>query len=316
MTLRRRTHGNHRKRGSHSARHHLLELNVRTASLKRQHGEKARGWIWKIFTGMLLAAFLVTAVRIAAEKFFFRNSEYALHHLDAHMDGVMTQEELVALTGFEEGKNLFQLDLDQANRKISAVPEVRSVTLERLLPDTIKVKTERRVPIFLFAGSGDLEDSFVSGKSFLCDQEGVLIQPSRLDPEFLNLPVLRGVAPGTTLAGDRLENDRLAYAIKLQKALLEIPELDFKIRSIDVSKEYAAVVTDASHAEFTFGNDDLPGQVDRFRKLLAYYQNIGRTIKTANLMVTRNTPVTFVLTPETASAKIAPLSATKKSTHH
>jgi cell division septal protein FtsQ len=228
----------------------------------------------------------------------------------------MTQEELVALTGFEEGKNLFQLDLDQANRKISAVPEVRSVTLERLLPDTMKVKIERRVPIFLFAESGDHEESFVSGKSFLCDREGVLMQPSRLDAEFLNLPVLRGVSPGTTHAGGRLENDRLVYAMKLQQALLEIPELDLKIRSIDVSKEYAAVVTDASHAEFTFGNDDLPSQMDRLKKLLAYYQNIGRTIKTANLMVARNTPVTFVLTSETASARITPLSATKKSNHH
>ena len=306
MTTRRNSE-NRRKSGGSSSRHHLLELNVRTASLKRQRRHKAGGVLLKAGATVVVVSLLVVGLRLAAQKFFFQNTEYALHHLESHLDGVMTQEELVALTGFGDGKNLFELDLDQANRKITALPEVRAVTLERILPDTIKVKIDRRVPVFLFAGSGEADESFVSGKSFLCDRDGFLIQPSRLDPEFLNLPVLRGINPGTTLPGSRLENERLAFAIRLQQALSEIPEESFKIRSLDVSKEYAAVVTDSSNARYTFGNNDLPGQLERLRKLLAHCQESGRKIETANLMVTRNTPVTFILTPEHGSSKISPV---------
>ena len=310
----RRTTGNHRKGGG-SARHHLLELNVRTASQQRQRRRKAGGLLWKICTFLIVVILVAVGIYIGAEKFFFKNAEYSLHHLNAKLDGIMTQEALVELTGFTEGKNLFQLDLDQANRKLATLPEVRTVSLERLLPDTITVKLERRMPLFLFVGSGEAGESFVSGKSFLCDRDGILMQPARLDPEFLNLPLIRGLDLGNAQAGTHFDNDRLSYAIMLEQALSEIPEEVFKIRSIDVSKEYAAVVTDASNAHYTFGNNDIPSQIERLRKLLAHCQETGRQIDTANLMVTRNTPVTFILTPEMASTKISPVTTYKKSLH-
>ncbi len=314
MTTRRST-GNHRKGGASSARHHLLELNVRTASLKRQRREKANGIIWRIFASFLVLTLLVASAAFVVEKFFLRNPEYSLHHLDAQLDGVMTQEELVNLTGLENGKNIFLLPIWQAQQRLEALPEVRTASLERVWPDTIKVTLERRIPVFLIAGTGDAAESFIGGKSLLCDHDGVLMQPARLDPEFLNLPVLKGFDPADAKPGSRLEDERLNYAIALQDALSGIPEVNFKIRSIDVSKEYAAVVTDASNARYTFGNDDLPGQMERLRKLLVNSQEVGRQIDTANLMLVRNTPVTFVLTPETPTSKIVPVTTVKKDTH-
>ena len=311
MTIR-RTSGNIRKRGHSTSRHHLLELNVRTASLKRQRRERATGVLWKILAFLLVVALLAIGGRLAVGKFFLRNSEYELHHLECHLGGVMTREELVALTGFEEGKNLFLLDLDLAHRNLAALPEVRTASVERIVPDTIRVNLERRIPVLLFAGTGDAGESFLPGKSFLCDRDGILMQPSRLDPEFLDLPILRGVDPGTTPPGSALESDRLAFALQLQAALSQISEDDFNIRSIDVSKDYAAVVTDGSQEHFTFGREDLPGQIDRLKKLLAHCRESGRKIESANLMVVRNTPVTFALTPELAIPKITPVPVVKK----
>jgi cell division septal protein FtsQ len=230
---------------------------------------------------------------------------------------VITQEELVTMTGFEEGKNLLSLDLDQANKKLSALPEVMtgSVSLEREIPDTITVKLSRRIPVFLLVASGDTNEAFIPGKSFLCDTEGILMQPSRLNPEFLNLPILRGVDVGTAQPGSHLENDRLDVALALRQVLSELPEESFKIRSIDVSKEYAAVVTDSSNARYTFGTKDLRGQIERLKLLLAHCQETGRPIDTANLMVERNTPVTFVMTAENPLPKITPVPTPKKSVH-
>jgi cell division septal protein FtsQ len=313
----RRTSGNRRKSVRSSSRNGLMALNVRTASMKRQRRSKVGGVVWKVSAVVIVLALLGVSARLAAQKFFFKNQEYSLRHLVTHLNGVMSDQELVALTGFTQGKNLFSLDLDQANQKLAALPEVRSVSLERVLPDTIEVGLERRLPIFLFAspGEGDTGETFLPGKSYLCDRDGVMIQPSRLDDEFLQLPVLKGVDTKGAVPGKKFENESLATAIRLEQALSELPEENFKIRSIDVSKPYAAVVTDSSNARFTFGtlgDADLPGQLERLRKLLAHCQETGRQIETANLMLSRNTPVTFVLTPETRTTKITPIPSSGK----
>ena len=290
----------------------MLELKVRTASAKRQRRRHAAGLLSKLVFVFLAIGLLAVGFRLAAGKFFYGNSEYSLRHLDAHLDGVMSREELVSLTGFKEGGNIFLLDLDQANRRLAALPEVRAATVERILPDTLRVELERRVPIFLLAGEGETGDAFLPGKSFLCDGEGVIFRPDRLDPKFLNLPFLRGLDLSGAAPGKPLWNNRLSFALTLQQVLSEIPEQSFKIRSIDISKSYAAVVTDESGARFTFGNDDLPGQISRLRKLLEHCQETGRRLDTANLMVARNTPVTFLLTPESSAPKIVPVGLAKK----
>lgn len=308
----RRTTVNRRKAGRAPLHHHLLELNVRTASVKRQRRQRTGGLLWKIAAAIVLLAILGAGGRLVAEKFFFHNEEYSLRHLEADLGGVISREELIDLTGFREGINIFRLDLDQANRTLSALPEVRSATVERVLPDTVKISLERRVPVFLFAGHGETGESFQPGKSYLCDQEGVMLQPARLDPEFLNLPLLCGVDLTGAVPGKKLDTERITDALNLQKALSGIPEETFRIRSMDVSKPYAVVVTDSSNARFTFGHHDLPAQLDRLRLLLRHCQERGRRIETANLMVSRNTPVTFALTPERGAARITPSPTVKK----
>lgn len=305
---------NRRKAGRSPGRQHLMELNVRTASLRRQRRQKAGNVLWKVFSTVIIFCLLAGVGRLAAQKFFFKNSEYSLNHIDAHFDGIMDMEEFVQTTGFTNGQNLFLLDLDQANRRLAAHPEVLTVNLERILPDTIKVDLERRHPVFLIPEKNEEvgDDTYIPGKSFLCDENAYLFTPVRLNPEFLNLPTLKGVDITNAASGSHLENERVDFALRLQKALSAIPEDAFKIRSIDVSKSYDVVVTDASGARFTFGGKDIPSQIERLKKLLEHCQETGRHLETANLMITRNTPVTFVLTPEKTSNKIIPLNPGKK----
>jgi POTRA domain, FtsQ-type len=309
----RRTAVNRRATGRSPVQHHLLELKVRTESVRRQRRRRAIGLFSKLAAGVLVLLIVTLGARIVLARFFFGNPEYALRHLDAHLDGVMTTDELVSLTGFQEGKNIFLLDLDQANRNLAALPEVRSASIERILPDTVRVDLERRDPIFLLTAEGDPGEAFLPGKSLLCDAGGVTMKPDRLDSRYLKLPVLKGLDLSAAVPGKPLESDRLASALALQRALSGLTTHPLGIRSVDISKSYAAVVTDDTGARFTFGNDDLPGQVSRLEKLLAHCGETGRRLETANLMVSRNTPVTFVLTPEPSSPRIMPVGTAKKS---
>jgi hypothetical protein len=248
-----------------------------------------------------------------------------------HLNGVMTDEELIALTGLQPGKNILQLDLGEASRRLSALPEVRSVSIERRLPDTVEVGVERRHPMFLLgsgvaapvaeakpaaSGAEAAAEGFESGKSLLCDGEGVVMRPGHQSDEFLKLPVLTGIDTSALQPGRHLEGDAFRNAVAVAEALSDLPEETFQVRSVDVSKPYAVIVTDSYNARFTFGTKDLPGQIDRLRKLLSHCQESGRRIATANLITQRNTPVTFVLTPEDRSARISPVSASKKPAKH
>lgn len=320
----RRTTGNRRKGGRHSSRQHLLELNVRTASVRRQRRNKVAGLLWKVSVLLFVLAAAGFGARVLALRFFFDNPEYDLKHLKTRLCGVMTEEELIALTGLKPGKNVFRLDLREAQRRLNALPEVKSAHIERQLPDTVEVGIERRLPLFLLApatagtdAESAVSETFVPGKSLLCDREGFVMQPARLADEFLHLPVLAGIDSSAFQPGQRVADERFLTAVVLAEALSDLPEESFRIRSVDVSLPYATVVTDASNARFTFGPKDLPGQIDRLRKLLAHCQESGRKISTANLMIQRNTPVTFVLTPENRAAKITPVpTPAKKQAKH
>lgn len=327
----RRTTGNRRKGGGSSSRQHLLELNVRTASVRRQRRGKALGFLWKVSAVLCVVAVSAIGIRFLALRFFFHNPEYALTRLVTHLNGVMTDEELIALTGLQPGKNILQLDLGEASRRLSALPEVRSVSIERRLPDTVEVGVERRHPMFLLgsgvaapvaeakpaaSGAEAAAEGFESGKSLLCDGEGVVMRPGHQSDEFLKLPVLTGIDTSALQPGRHLEGDAFRNAVAVAEALSDLPEEAFQVRSVDVSKPYAVIVTDSSNARFTFGTKDLPGQIDRLRKLLSHCQESGRRIATANLITQRNTPVTFVLTPEDRSARISPVSASKKPAKH
>lgn len=298
-----------------SGRQHLLELNVRTASVRRRRQGHIKSLLWKTGATLLVISLCGAGAKLAGDKFFFKNREYELHHLEAKLHGVITEEELVAQTGFTKGKNIFLLDMVEAQKKLSSIPEVRSASVERRPPDTIEVGLERREPVFLLAPQGDSvqEENFQPGKSLVCDRDGMIMRPGRLDDSYLHLPVLRGLDLTGAVPGKRLENARFSESVALLEALSEIPDETFRISSLDIAKPYAITVTDSSGAQFMFGSGDLPGQLARLRKLLAHCTETGRRIENANLMIQRNTPVTFVLTPESGNQKITPVSTKKTS---
>ena len=62
----RRTTANRRKSGRSSSRQHLLELNVRTASIKRQRRTKLGGLLWKVSALVIFLA--LVGVRVAVKQ--------------------------------------------------------------------------------------------------------------------------------------------------------------------------------------------------------------------------------------------------------
>lgn len=64
------------------------------------------------------------------------------------------REQLIAALGADRGAPILALDLDAARRRMLALPWVRSVSIERLLPDTVVVRLIEREPIALWQQDG------------------------------------------------------------------------------------------------------------------------------------------------------------------
>ncbi len=271
--------------------HHLLEVKMRTDTLRRQKNRKIVGVLLKVTCCLLLLCGAYFGGAFLLDKFFFKNPDYNIQKIQASLDDVVTLPELEAAIGLHEGMNIFNFHLETAEKTLNNLPEVKKAHIERVLPNTIQITLERRIPILRLAASP--EESFVPGQSFVIDDEGIVMSPTKLTAALLELPIVEGVSLANIQLGQTLPDEKRSFILALWKALNDASNTLFTMQSMDLSRGYWAVVTDTNKTQYTFGPEHLAAQLERLRKLLSYCQENNRQIETANLILEYNTPVTF-----------------------
>lgn len=276
---------------------HLLNVKVRAVTARRQRRQKLGSFFWK---SALLVTFCVTAwlgIFTALDKFFFSNSDYTLKRVTLELDGVITREEALAETGIQEGENIFRVDLSSAEKALRAIPQVGDVCIERHLPDHISITITARDPVAWIAPLDQNADPFDAEKSLLVDGTGFLMKPRIIQPDFYHLPVIYGVQSDNIRDGEPLHNEDLHSALVLLDEVARHPECLLNIRTMNISKGYCVEVVSERNARITFATEEYSGQLGRLRQLLEHCRDTGRELESVNLMVRRNTPVTFVMAP-------------------
>lgn len=287
--------GNRRHRSAGRGQH-LLNVKVRAVTARRQRRQKISGLFWTSALVLALGVAAWLGISTALDKFFFSNAEYTLRRVTFELDGVMTREEALAATGLREGENIFRADLAAAEKSLREIPLVADVVIERHLPDNIAITLAARRPVAWVAP--DLNaDPFDPEKSLLVDDTGFLMKPRLIQPEFYHLPVIYGVRSDNIRDGEPLHNEDLRLALGLLREVQSHPECLLNIRTLDISKGYCIEVVSDRNARITFGSEDFPEQLARLRQLLEHCNACGRELESVNLMVRRNTPVTFVQAP-------------------
>lgn len=291
------------------ARGHVLDVRIRTSTARRLRQEKVSRWM----RNGLLCAFLVTGsiygVRHALDRFFYQNANYAVKRITLDLDGLLTREEALAETGLVEGVNIFSVDLAKVESTLKAIPEVESVRVARELPDHVRVTLVARQPVAWVAPAGMTGDPTASEKSFLIDARGSLMRMRHVSTEALHLPVIYGLKGDNIREGERVRSEEILAALSLLETLGRHPESLLKIRTMDVSRGYRIDVVNDTNAHIIFSPEDFEEQLARLQKLLVHCSETGRSLETVNLMVRRNTPVTFVMAaaPPVEEAPPAPV---------
>lgn len=283
-----------RRRSKTSPRGHLLDVQIRSSTARRRRQEQIGRWIWNLCLVVIIGGGAVLGVRAMLDKFFFQNTDYTLNRITLNLDDVMTREEALEKTGLREGMNIFSVDLAQVQAALEAIPQVEEVHIERQLPDHLSISLTSRRPVAWISANDQKEDPTASENALLVDENGFLMRPHHIRPEYFHLPVIAGVKSDNIRAGEPLSNEDLKRALELIDITTRRPECLLRIRSLDISRGYSIEVVNDGNARIIFSANDFEEQLNRLRKLLVYCRENGRDLETVNLMVKRNTPVTFV----------------------
>ena len=186
--------------------------------------------------------------------------------------GVITES-----LGIKPGANLAEIDFAQKRRDaLKKIPALRSITIERRLPDRLIVVAEERDPVARIETAASKRHS---GR--VVDTEGVVF--SRFKGTKL-LPVIRE-RPGTQTPNGETIDNRLLAALRLIEATNEADFSEIQIAEVDCAREdcLLAILDSGQRIKIRWEamDDPSPASTSNLRRLLsqikAYLEsNIGR----------------------------------------
>jgi cell division septal protein FtsQ len=291
-------------------RGHVLDVKLRSSQVRATRTRLVALALGVVF-GTVFGLYLFwRAGEWALDKFVYENSEFAIRHIDVQTDGMIAPEQLRRWSGVKPGENLIALDLAAVKRNLELVSTVDSVSVERILPRTLKIRVMEREPV----AQVDIPRAGVSGgiaiAVFQLDANGYVMQP--LDPRQCviplsqvneQLPVVTGLNVYQLQPGHRVDLPQAQAALQLIGAFDHSPMAGLvQLRRIDVSSPGVIVATTGQGSEITFGLDNLEQQLRRWREIYDLGQRMNKAIATADLAVPNNVPVRWMEASATPAA--------------
>jgi len=293
-----------RKKGNRRfEREHVLDVKLRTREVRRARTRLATAAL-AIASGTVITLWLLwRGSEWALNQFVFANDSFAITQLEVQTDGSISRDQLIRWSGVKPGDNLLRLDLARIRRDLEFVPLIRSASVDRILPRTLRIRVTERVPaaqvrIPQFGRSGEVRLS----TNYL-DETGYVLKPIDWKSGFIgprgpyvaDLPVLNG------FAGIELIPGRMADAPRLLSALRLISEFDnsplsglVDLESVDLSLPDQLVATTGQGGQITFGLDRIEEQLRRWWSVYDLGRSRGRAILSLDLSVSNNVPVLWL----------------------
>ena len=244
----------------------------------------------------------------------YENPAFAINSIEAQTDGVILPNQLRRWANVRPGENLLALDLARVKRDLEMVPMIATVSVERILPKTLRIRVTEREPVAQVAvlrsnGRGGVETAV-----FHLDAAGFVIQP--LDPRQRtrplgqgddSLPLLKGIKPGDLQPGRALESPAVQAALKLAANFAYSPMAGLvDLKTIDVSSADVLTVKTGQGSEVIFGLENLDQQLRRWREVYEMGMRMRKgNLATLDLAVSNNVPARWVeasVTPPPAKA--------------
>ena len=239
----------------------------------------------------------------ALRRLVYENAAFAITEIDAHTDGVFAPEQIRRLSGVKNGRNLMDLELGNVKRDLELEPHFKSISVERVLPHTLRIRVTEREPIAQVNLPRARQGGGLDVVVMQLDAEGYVMSP--LDPRLRStplgqvdetLPVLTGVNP-LELQGTRkrVESAQVLSALELIEKFQESAMATaVDLKRVEVSSPEVLITTTSQGGEVTFGLQDFESQLLRWRDIYEKSLRYNQAIATLDLAVTNNTPMRLI----------------------
>jgi len=293
-------------------RTHVLDVKLRSDQVQ---ATRLRLGLLALVVPAVLALVIVWRLGLATlNAFVYENADFAIQQIDVQTDGVIAPEQLRRWTGVKPGANLIALDLAAVKRNLELVSVIDSVSVERVLPRTLKIRVTERDPIAQVNVPRADGANGIAVSVFQLDVDGMVMQP--LDPRLCTvplakvnseLPVIAGVNAFQMQPGRRVELPQVQAALQLIAAFARSPMSGLvDLRRVDISAPGVVVATTGQGSVITFGSENLDQQLRRWRQIYDLGVRQQRAIASVDLAVANNVPVRWML------ASAAPVTLTPK----
>jgi hypothetical protein len=189
--------------------------------------------------------------------------------------------------------------LASVKRNLELVSTIDSVSVERILPRTLKIRVTERKPVAQVNVPRANTSGGISISVFQLDADGFVMQP--LDPRLCiiplsqmgnQLPVIAGLNVYQLQPGHRVELTQAQAALKLLGAFAHSPMAGLvDLRRINVSSPGVIVAMTGQGGEITFALDNLDQQLRRWREVYDFGISQNKMIASLDLAVGNNVPV-------------------------
>lgn len=281
------------------SRKHVLDVKLRSDKVRATRARMAVVAVCILFATILGLSVLWCGGAWALDQFVYENSTFAIRSVEVQTDGDIAPEQLRKWAGVKPGANLIALDLAAVKRNLELVPAIASVSIERILPRTLKIRVTERKPIAQVNVPRADGANGIAVSVFQLDADGFVMLP--LDPRDRvislaqireQLPVITGLNLYQLQAGRRIESAQAQAALQLLDAFEHSPMVGLvDLRRVDVSSPNVIVVTTERGGEITFGLQNLEQQLSRWRQIYDLGRRNHKIIAALDLAVENNVPV-------------------------
>jgi cell division protein FtsQ len=204
------------------------------------------------FAGLVMVLLLVVTVGIALGANLWTR-DLAVREIRTEGNRILTSNEIQTLAAIPKHQKLFDVDLNQARKRIQANQFVRTVSVNREVPDCISITVEERVPVAAIAGD----------RMVYIDADGVILPPARSEYIF-DLPVLTGALPQSEcVPGKRVTSEVLREALQIVVTAQKISDDFYRLISevhIDPANSIELFTSEAG-VPVIFGRGDVAGKM-------------------------------------------------------
>jgi cell division septal protein FtsQ len=282
-------------------REHVLDVKLRSSQVRVARTRMVAVALGAVFATVFGLYVVWRSGQWALDRLVYENAAFDIQEIDVQTDGIISVDQLRRWMGVRTGQNLFALDLARVKRDLELVSLVDSVSVERILPRTLRVRVSEREPLAQVNVPRPKQGGGVELAAYQLDIDGVTILPldnaqratPLTQPELL--PVLTGVSANDVQPSRRIENPQVQAALQLIVAFEHSPMVGLAdLKSIDVSSPEVLVVTTGQGSEITFGLTDLDQQLRRWHSVFQAGQREGKAIASLDLAVSNNLPARWL----------------------